>query len=741
MSAATDNGERVVKTFCSSHCGGTCQLTVHVQNGVITRIETDEGDEPQLRACLRGRSQRQRVYAPDRLKYPMKRVDFDPNGDRHPENRGKSGYERISWDDAFSIVAGEIKRVRDTYGPASMLLRSGGGDTAHLHTRRPMNRLLCMAGGYSETWGMISYEGGRFAELATYGTLSTRNSTDGLLNSRLIILWGWDPSTSVSDCNTLWYIIRAKEGGTRVISVDPRYTETASAVAHQWIPIRPGTDAAMLIAMAYVMINENLYDQKFLDTYTVGFEKFRDYVTGIKDGIAKTPAWAETITGVPAAVIEGLAREYATTKPAALMAGIGPGRTAYGEQYHRAAMTLAAMTGNIGIHGGSTAGRCHTGFGGFPCMKLSPILEAPNPVEDNAPQRKYGLIYKGPYNRGRVNTSLVADAILKGREGGYPYEYRLIYVLNANTVNMAPDINKIVRAFRRVEFVAVQEQFMTATAKFADIILPVCTFLERNDVVIGEGVPFYGYANKAIEPLYESKSHYDIAAGIAAKMGISDFADKTEDEWLRELVKGSDIPDYDEFKQKGFYRPEAAKQYVAFKNEIEDPANHPFPTPSGKIEIYCQRLADMHHPRIPPIPEYIETWESLNDPLAHKYPLQLITSQFRRRAHSQFENLPWLRETQEHVVQLNPVDAKARGIREGDKVLVFNDRGNMTIPAHLTERIMPGVVDIGAGAWYDPDENGTDRGGCSNVLTSDQISPGGAVPFHTALVQVQRYEE
>jgi len=247
--------------------------------------------------------------------------------------------------------------------------------------------------------------------------------------------------------------------------------------------------------------------------------------------------------------------------------------------------------------------------------------------------------------------------------------------------------------------------------------------------------------NKAIEPLYESKSHFDIAVALAARMGISDFTDKTEDEWLRHVVKGSDIPDYDEFRRNGIYRPKLAKQYVAFKKEIEDPANHPFATPSGKIEIYSQRLADMDNPKIPPIPKYIETWESLNDPLVEKYPLQLITTQFKRRAHSQFETVPWLRELQEHVVQLNPVDAEARGIRDGDEVMVFNDRGKMVIRAQTTERIMPGVVDIGEGAWYDPDEDGVDRGGCANVLTSDEISPGGAVPYHTGLVQVQKVKE
>jgi len=178
--------------------------------------------------------------------------------------------------------------------------------------------------------------------------------------------------------------------------------------------------------------------------------------------------------------------------------------------------------------------------------------------------------------------------------------------------------------------------------------------------------------------------------------------------------------------------------HVAFKEQIEDPMNHLFPTPSGKIEIYAQHLADMNHPELPPIPKYIETWENRNDPLAQKYPLQLITTHFLRRAHTQFDNLPWLREIQTQTISIHSADAQARNIHDGDRVRVFNDRGEMIIPARVTERIMPGVVDIPQGAWFDPDENGIDRGGSVNVLTKDEPSPGGALASNTALVQVEK---
>jgi anaerobic dimethyl sulfoxide reductase subunit A len=225
---------------------------------------------------------------------------------------------------------------------------------------------------------------------------------------------------------------------------------------------------------------------------------------------------------------------------------------------------------------------------------------------------------------------------------------------------------------------------------------------------------------------------------LATRLGVSVYGNKTEDEWLREIVKGSYIQDYDEFKCETIHRIKFAEPQVAFKKQIEDPDHHPFPTPSGKIEIYSQRLAEMHNPKIPPIPKYIEPWESHLDILAKRYPLQLITTHFKRRAHTQFERVPWLKELMPHAISINPRDAKSRGIRDGDFVRVFNDRGEVIVPARVTERLMPGVVDLPQGAWYAPDQQGIDRGGCANVLTKDARSPGGATCHNAALVEIAK---
>jgi anaerobic dimethyl sulfoxide reductase subunit A len=245
--------------------------------------------------------------------------------------------------------------------------------------------------------------------------------------------------------------------------------------------------------------------------------------------------------------------------------------------------------------------------------------------------------------------------------------------------------------------------------------------------------------NKIIDSVGESKSHFEIATELAARLGIIDFSDNTEEEWLREIVGGcKDIPDYETFRENGVHKVELAQPYVCFQEQIEDPVNNPFPTPSGKIEIYSQQLAGAGNSMLPPIPKYIEAWESRNDPLAEKYPLQLVTTHTRRRAHTQFDNIPWLRELYPQAISINTADAQKRGIKDGNMVRVFNDRGEMVIPASVTGRIMPGVVDIPQGAWYDPDENGVDRGGCANILTKDIASPGGAFPSNTCLVQVEK---
>ncbi len=702
-------------------------MKVHVKGNRIIRIEPEDG-ENKPRLCARGHAYRQRVYAPDRLLYPLKRIGV----------RGSGSFARISWDEALETVAGNMKRIKNDYGNAAILHFCSMCDPYTLHHVGAFHRLLCQFGGYTAPWGYISCEGAAFAAGATYGLrrkyVQTDHAPEEYLNSRLVVMWSWNPATTELGTNIPLYLARVKEKGVRIICVDPRFTDSAAVFADQWIPIRPGTDTAVMNAMAFVIIKEDLHDQGFIDNYTVGFDQYKDYVFGLKDGISKSPEWAETISGVRAETIAALAREYASNKPAILATGIGAGRTAMGEQYHRAAAALEAITGNLNLQNWLSEPRR---------VRYHPHIPSPsNPVESQVPARWNALPFRGASvnSSARVNVSLFADAILKGKSGGYWSDYKLLWLSNTNYLNQLGEVAKACEAFRKLEFILVTEQFMTATARFADIILPVCTFLERNDLYAPMDRYEYGVLAKAVDPLGESKSQLDICAALAPRLGINDYSDRPDEEWIKDMLKKLsdevELPSYDQLKEEGICRPSLFSK--ANGKENKGPQSGLMRTPSGKIEIHSEIIARMNSEEIPSVPSYIESWEGLNDPLAKKYPLQLISPHFKRRAHSQFDNLPWLRELQLQALSINIIDAEARNIHQGDTVRVFNDRGEVRISARITERIMPGVVALPQGAWFCPDEKGIDYGGCPNVLTRNVTSPGGAFTSHTALVEVEK---
>jgi anaerobic dimethyl sulfoxide reductase subunit A len=714
-------------------CGGRCPYLIHVMNGKALRIEPHE----ELKACVRGYGYLQRVYAPDRLRFPMKRVG----------QRGEGRFERISWEEALDSVAENLKRIRERYGPSAILCQGSSGSPGRFHNPAPIYRLFNKMGGCVYRWGSASAEGAYFAGRATFGTHAAGHTKDDLVNSHLIILWGLNPTENIWGTNTSFHLLKAKEKGVRIVSIDPRFTNTAALFADRWIPIRPCTDTAMMIAMAYVILKNDLHDKNFLETFTVGFDFFRDYLLGGEDGIEKTPAWAESITGVPSGVIEGLAIEYGTVKPAALIPSFAPGRTAFGEQFHRAGAALAAMTGNIGIPGGSP-GCCDIpsiGVSPGPNMPSSPSLIpiGENPLEKTNGRTGHPLSFAFR-SRHQVHNSKLWDSILEGKAGGYPGDIRFFYVVCANPLNQVPNANKGVKALLGLDFMVVQDQFMSATARYADILLPATTHWERDDYMRPWlGGDYHLFGNRAIEPVDEAKSDFEIARDLAKRLGIEGYSEKTAEEWLDEIVFSSadskrDIGDYPHFRSEGVAMAKVKRPVIAFEDQIRDPGRFPFPTPSGKIEIFSRDMADLNDPRLPPIPKYIEPWEGPRDPLAATFPLQLITFHAKTRANSSFDNIEWLRQLEPHEIWINPVDAKPRDIGNNQTVRVFNERGELVIRAKVTQRIMPGVVAMGQGAWYSPDEQGIDRGGCANVLTRDEGGAGGATPTNTVLVQVAR---
>jgi anaerobic dimethyl sulfoxide reductase subunit A len=705
----TSTAEKILTTTCSYDCGGRCLLKVHISDGQIRKIGTENRAGLAIKACPRGLAQQAVAQDPSRLMQPLQRIG----------PRGAGAFKPITWDQALAQVATELMRVKDQHGPEAIYIPAITGSLATLHnTSRASRRFFGLLGPCTTTTGVTSFEGALQSSLATYGTPFSGSGRDTLPASRLIVLWGWDPLVSRFGPDTAPALARAKQAGAQIVCVDPRRNHTARALGARWVPIRPGTDAAMLIAMAQVMIAEGLCDDKFLATYTVGFETFADYATGRADGLAKTPAWAEAVTGVPAEVIAGLARDYATVKPAALIDGWAPGRTADGEQFHRVAATVSAMTGNVGIEGGYAAG-------GLNSLPLG-WLRSPIPLPGT----------KHP----KVHVTKLYDAILQGQAGGYAADCKLLYIVGSNPLNQLLNLNKGKAALLRPDFVVVQDLFLTPTARFADIVLPVSHFFERED--IGQpygGGPYCLYMNKVTNGPPGPKSDLQIFAELAERMGLDDYMGKTESEWLEAVfATTSDLPDRETMKQKGVHRIALKQPHVAFREQIRDLDSHPFPTPSGKIEIDSQLFADRADPAISSIPTYREGPEGPQDNLAQRFPLQLVSPHSKARVNSQFDNIPQLKKMADDMLWLNTRDAEKRGIRNGETVRVFNDKGAMTVAVRVTPDIMPGVVSIDQGIWHHPDEQGVDTAGSVNVLTRDGRSPAGAFPCNSCLVEIKK---
>jgi anaerobic dimethyl sulfoxide reductase subunit A len=730
-------GARLVRSGCPAHnCGGRCLLHVWVRDGKILRIDADDrpGDEPsdpQLRACVRGRAYRYRQNHKDRLRYPMKRIG----------KRGEAKFARISWDEAFGTMAERIVSARDAFGPASIFVPYGTGSYNLTNGRWTAERLLNLVGGSlgyynSYSWACISA-----ATPTVYGTNVTGNQRQDWLDAKLILMWSWNPAEMRDGTNSEYFIRKAREKGARVVCLDPRMTMSAVALADEWIPVRPGTDAALMSAMAYVMITEGLVDHEFIRTHCLGFdasqmpagaegeENYEDYILGRRDGIAKTPEWAEPITAVPRATIARLAREYATVKPAVLYQGYGMQRRAYGEQAVRAGCVLAAITGNVGIPGGWAGGIALQAPDGGARWAILPLGE--NPVTAKIP------------------SFLWSEAVLRGRDMGpadgvvgtdrLGTDIKLIWSVASNIlINQHGNVNRSARILAdesKVEFLAVQDNFMTPTARFADLLLPACTQFETWGVQDGWK---YGeeviLAPKIVEPAFETKSDYAICAGIAAKLGVEPAYTEGRDErgWVEwaldhyRKTRFPDMPTLDELEASnvGMYVRPVAEPAVAFADFRRDPRAHPLPTPSGKIEIFSKCLFDLKRPdEIPAVPKYIREWESPFGPEAAAYPLQVIGHHALSRVHSIHDNVPELQEAFPQRVFMNPLDAEPRGIADGDRVRVWNDRGALVLPARLTSRLMPGVLAIPQGAWWSPDRDGTDRRGNVNVLTSERWTP------------------
>lgn len=745
--------DQIIRTGCPAHnCGGRCLLKVFVKDKKIIRIETDDRpndsiEDPQLRACIRGRAYRKRQYHPDRLKYPMKRIG----------KRGEGKFERITWDEAYHRIVSEINRIKNTYGNSAIYVPYGTGSYNQVNGRQTAVRLFNLIGGSLGFYNSYSWAAISKATPYVFGTSVTGNQRQDWVNSKYIIMWSWNPCEMRDGTNSEYFLKKAKESGAKIICIDPRMSMSAVALADEWIPIRPGTDVALMSAMAYVMISENIYDKDFVSKYCVGFdssqmpkgleneESYRDYILGIRDGIPKTPQWAEEITTVPKETIIKIAREYATTKPAMLYQGYGMQRRAYGETAVIGGCVLAALTGNIGIPGGCASGIALQAEDGGPFWNVFPT--GLNPIKTRIPT----FLWTEAVLRGKDLTS--AEGVVGADK--LDSNIKLIYAVATNAlINQHANVNrtaKILDDEKLVEFIVVHEQFMTPTAKYADIVLPVCTQFEvwglEDGWKYGDEVILMP---KIVDPPFETKSDYRICSEIADWFGVKDQYtegrnEKDWIEWALEEYRKTRFPDVPNIKvfersNKGVYSIPVTEPKIAFREFRKDPKKNPLKTHSGKIEIFSKTLFEMNKSgTIPPIPKYIQEWESPFGDEAKKYPLQAVGHHYMGRVHSTHDNNEWTDEAFPQRVFINPIDAIERNINDGEEVKIFNDRGTIIIKCRVTNRILPGVIDIPQGAWWTPDKNGIDRRGCINVLTSEKWTPlafGNAQ--HTIMVQVEK---
>jgi anaerobic selenocysteine-containing dehydrogenase len=787
---------------------------------------------PSMKALVSpfGLAYKKRVYSPNRILYPMKRVDWDPNAKRNTGNRGTSGYVRISWDEAVEIIVNELKRVKEKYGPEAVLAQADGhGEGKVVHTTHGSAiKLLALLGGYTmQMRNTDSWEGWAWGAKHVWGTEpvgqmepSANLIPDVVENTGLLLFWGCDPETTPWGFNgqmasrlCYWFT----ELGIKSVYICPDLNYGAAVHADKWIPILPGTDSALQLAIAYIWIMEGTYDKEYIATHTFGYEKFEEYVLGKEDGIPKTPEWASEKTGIPPWTIKALARYWASRLTTIAHGNGGAGiRSAYSTENGRLEVLLLAMQG-LGKPGVQQLKMIEWGIAAFfyakrsqmPIGKVMPqllrhsytILEIGSERAVAAEQKRAArselekLLTPVPINPTQViPKDLIHDALLNppiSWYGNYTFPGRLeeqfvkytypaegcseVHMIWTDTpcwITCWNDSNSYIKALRspKIEFILAQHPWLENDCLFADIILPVNTKIEEFDLTSDiEGGQFYTlmHGEKCIDPVGESKSDYEIVCMIAEKLGL--LKEYTGDKTVEELVKISfensgvqDLITYEELQKKGYFviptDPNWKKYPVGLREFYEDPGRHPLKTPSGKIEFYAQNLAKYFpdDSERPPVPHWIEKGESHDERLsskrANKYPLLIMSNHGRWRVHAPSDDISWTREAPTCKVKgpdgykyeplwMNPADAAARGIENGDVVKVYNERGVVLGGAYVTQRLMPGVVYMDHGARYDPIVPGeVDRGGAINTITPHNLTSKNATGMVSSsfLVEVEK---
>lgn len=752
---------------CSVNCGSHCALRYQIKDERIRWVETDNDtcdDIPQMRACLRGRAMRYWLESPDRLNYPMKRIG----------PRGSGEFVRIDWDEALDIVASRIREVTDTWGNEAVLLPYGTG--LFPGSGSPFERLMNCYGGFLEVYGDYSCAQLQSAMTYLYGDDGYYSGSvlSEAAKADLVVLFGSNPpETRMGGASASYELTLARERGDfKLVSIDPRHTDVITREGDQWIPIRPGTDAAFVAGCAYVLITEDRIDEDFLNKYCVGYDastmppsaplnaNYKDYILGTgADGIQKTPQWAAQITGVPASKIESFARELGSARRAFIAQGWGPQRCEFGEQTARAICMLSLLTGNFGLSGTNAGMR----------ERFLPFVVPQEPVGENAVNARIPAFMWLEAIRDAESMTALNAGVRGAEKLVSPVKMIINHGGNCLT-NQHADINAthdVLVDESLCEFILVVDVMMTDSAKYADILLPDLARAEQSNIVSSGSADMQRsliHGGSFAHQTYERRSAWSMAADLASRLGIRQAFDAAGTSQIEvdqarlssasgiEALIGTSHLRKDAERQTGegiddagwLLRNPYEGETIAYRLFREDPDACPLNTPSGKVEIYSERLAEYAAKSglpISPIPEYIPAEEGYGSNLQRDYPFQLIGYHGKQSTHSSFANIGVLQELVPRRLLMNPIDATQRGFSGGQIVVVENGRGSILSKIRVTPRVMPGVLALPQGAWHDAEmtENRLDVGGCINTLTSalpSALAKGNA--HNSCLVRVRK---
>ncbi|MGF1692406.1 molybdopterin-dependent oxidoreductase [Photobacterium kagoshimensis] len=718
--------------------------------GIQPRKEIDAMPTEMLTEGLIGR-----VYDKTRVKYPMVRASYlaDPKGDNKPHLRGKEPFVRVSWETALSLVADAIQTTATNHGNEAIFSSSYGG-WSHAGLMRPQvlqGRFFNLIGGQSTTTG--DYSGGAsqvilphvIGDMEVYSPQTAWPVIEE--HTETFVLIGCDPWKNnriefrVADHQMYTHWKQFADKGIKFISINPQRTRTDDELNAEWVKIVPNTDTALFLAMAQHIYVSGLHDTAYLERYTVGADKYIDHLMGKDDGVIKSPEWAANITGVSAENIKAMAERFATSKTQ-FAAGWSLQRANHGEMTHWAIINFAAMLGKIGKPGEGVGFSWHYGNGGMPQSgKALPmgLSQGKNPVSATCPASRISEMLMNPGKK------FTRDGI----EYSYP-DIKMVYNAGNNLLSHQQDTNELIAALNhKVEIFVCQDPWWCASSRYADIVLPATSTLERDDLSSGGT-----YSNdkiyamrQVIQPYGESLDDFEIFRKLAEIFNVAEkFTDGLSfDAILKRAYKASSatLP-FDEFWQTGVAMlpvPPQANHWVRHGDFYQDPDGFPLHTTSGKIELYCQDIANFEVEDCPPMPTFLEPFEYLGN--AKPNQVHVVSPHPYMRVHSQLANSD-VRKYENvqgrQYVLINDMDAQRHGIRSGQLVEIFNKRGRVIAGAKVSDKVMPGVISLEEGAWLQFDSQGRCNGGSINVLTSSQASSdlSQATSANTCLAYIQR---